>query len=202
MKIIPTTSSPSRLTWRHAALFMLLLVAPMLVLSPAIAQAPPGNVGSVTVTRADGTVTAAWPAVAGATRYHVTYSSDNTKSWTSAADSHTENQHHHQRRQRQDLYRRRARRQRRRPVERLGQLARHRAPGLGAAGRPLAGWPPPLTTATASPCPGTTPTMPPSPVTSTRSTTTTPAPAICRAGASGPPSPAAMPLPRPTPSPA
>ena len=90
MKIIPTTSSPSHLTWRHAALFMLLLVAPMLVLSPAIAQSPPGNVGSVTVTRADGTVTAAWPAVAGATRYHVTYSSDNTKSWTSAADSHTE----------------------------------------------------------------------------------------------------------------
>ena len=90
MKIIPTTSSPSRLTWRPAALFMLLLVAPMLVLSPAIAQAPPGNVGSVTVTRHDGTVTASWNAVSGATRYHVTYSSDDTKSWTSAADSHTE----------------------------------------------------------------------------------------------------------------
>ena len=74
MKIIPTTSSPSRLTWRHAALFMLLLVAPMLVLSPAIAQSPPAAVGSITVTRHDGTVTASWNAVSGATRYHVTYS--------------------------------------------------------------------------------------------------------------------------------
>ena len=43
----------------------------------------------MTVTRASGTLTASWPAVSGATKYHVTYTSDNTKNWTSAADNHT-----------------------------------------------------------------------------------------------------------------
>ena len=45
----------------------------------------------MTVTRADGTVTASWPAVGNATKYHVTYSSDNKQSWTAASDSHTAN---------------------------------------------------------------------------------------------------------------
>ena len=46
----------------------------------------------MTVTRADGTLTATGYAVSGATKYHVTYSSDSPdgeQSWTSAADSHT-----------------------------------------------------------------------------------------------------------------
>ena len=43
---------------------------------------------SVTLTRADGTVTASWPAVSGATKYHVTYSSDNRQNWTAASDNH------------------------------------------------------------------------------------------------------------------
>ena len=46
---------------------------------------PPAAPSSVTVTRADGTVTANWPTVSGATKYHVTYTSDNTQSWTAAA---------------------------------------------------------------------------------------------------------------------
>ena len=52
---------------------------------------PPATPSSVTVTRADGTVTASWPAVSGATKYHVTYSADNRQSWTAASGSHTTN---------------------------------------------------------------------------------------------------------------
>ncbi len=50
---------------------------------------PPGSVASVSATRADGTLTASWDAPAGATRYHVTYTSDYGQTWTSAADAHT-----------------------------------------------------------------------------------------------------------------
>ena len=45
----------------------------------------------MTVTRADGTLTASGYAVSNATKYHATYSSDNKQSWTSASDSHTGN---------------------------------------------------------------------------------------------------------------
>ena len=38
----------------------------------AEAQSPPATPSSVSLTRADGTVTASWPAVSGATKYHVT----------------------------------------------------------------------------------------------------------------------------------
>ena len=51
--------------------------------------APPSAPSSVTVTRGDGTVTASWPAADGATKYHVTYSSDSRQSWTAASDNHT-----------------------------------------------------------------------------------------------------------------
>ena len=57
----------------------------------AEAQSPPATPSSVTLTRADGTVTASWPAVSGATKYHVTYSSDGKQSWTAASGSHTSN---------------------------------------------------------------------------------------------------------------
>ena len=49
---------------------------------------PPGTPASVTVTRGDGTLHASWPAVAGASSYHVTYSGDNGASWSLAALHH------------------------------------------------------------------------------------------------------------------
>ena len=52
---------------------------------------PPETPSSVTVTRADGSLTASWPAVDGATSYHVTYSGDNGASWTLAALNHPNN---------------------------------------------------------------------------------------------------------------
>ncbi len=48
----------------------------------------PDTPSSVTVTRADGTLTASWPAVTGATSYHVTYTSDDGASWSLAALNH------------------------------------------------------------------------------------------------------------------
>ena len=50
---------------------------------------PPGAVSSVTVTRADGTVTASWDAVPGATKYHSMYSDDDRGSWHGPVDDHT-----------------------------------------------------------------------------------------------------------------
>ena len=56
---------------------------------PAEAQSPPATPSSVTVTRADGSLTASGYSVADATKYHVTYSSDNGASWSLAALAHT-----------------------------------------------------------------------------------------------------------------
>ena len=57
-----------------------------------LAPAPvPGTPSSVSVTRANGTLTATWPAVDGASNYHVTYSSDNGASWSLGALTHLEN---------------------------------------------------------------------------------------------------------------
>ena len=53
-------------------------------------QSPPGSVASVTLTRSNGTVTASWDAISGATKYHVTYTTDNGGSWSLAALNHTE----------------------------------------------------------------------------------------------------------------
>ena len=85
------TLSPSRLTARPTALLALLLAALALAPSLALAQSPPGSVSSVTLTRADGTVTADWPAVSGATKYHVTYTTNGGASWSLAASEHTTN---------------------------------------------------------------------------------------------------------------
>ncbi len=46
---------------------------------------PPSAVAAVSLTRADGTLTASWDAPAGATSYHVTYTDDNAQSWQLAA---------------------------------------------------------------------------------------------------------------------
>ena len=56
--------------------------------SHALAQSPPGSVSSVSLSRADGTVTATWPAVSGATKYHVTYSTDGGASWHAPVADH------------------------------------------------------------------------------------------------------------------
>ena len=53
--------------------------------------AAPETPSSVSVTRADGTLNVSWPAVEGATSYHVTYSSDNGASWSLAALDHPHN---------------------------------------------------------------------------------------------------------------
>ena len=52
---------------------------------------PPGTPASVSLTRGDGTLSASWPAVSGATSYHVTYSSDGGGSWSLAALNHPGN---------------------------------------------------------------------------------------------------------------
>ena len=54
----------------------------------AQAQTAPGTPSSVTVTRADGTLTASWDAVDGATSYHVTWSDNGKASWSLAALDH------------------------------------------------------------------------------------------------------------------
>ena len=52
-------------------------------------QTPPGSVGSVSLTRSDGTVSASWSAVSGATKYHVTYTTDGGSSWQAPVSGHT-----------------------------------------------------------------------------------------------------------------
>ena len=75
---------------RTAALLVLLTAVMLISAAPsaALAQQAPGHVGSVSVTRADGSLTASWNAPAGATKYHVTYTSDHKKSWQLAALNH------------------------------------------------------------------------------------------------------------------
>ena len=57
---------------------------------PTPTPTPPATPSSVSVTRADGTLTASWPAVDGADDYHVTYSANGGGSWSLAAYSHTQ----------------------------------------------------------------------------------------------------------------
>ena len=73
-----------------AAALALVLAALLLSSPPALAQSPPGPVSSVSLSRADGTLTASWDAVPGATKYHVTYSSNGGASWSLAALDHAE----------------------------------------------------------------------------------------------------------------
>ena len=71
---------------------MLGLVAVALLVSPTPdvdAQSPPATPSSVTLTRADGTVTASGYAVGGATKYHITYSTDGGGSWHAPVSNHT-----------------------------------------------------------------------------------------------------------------
>ena len=52
--------------------------------APDVTETPPATPGAITVTRADGALTAGWDAVESATKYHVTYSSNNRQSWQAA----------------------------------------------------------------------------------------------------------------------
>ena len=63
-------------------------VTPQVAAEPGEAPEAPA---SVAVTRADGALNVSWPTVAGATSYHVTYTSDNGTSWSLAAENHPEN---------------------------------------------------------------------------------------------------------------
>ena len=56
--------------------------------APSPSLLPPATPSSITVARADGTLTASWPAVAGATGYHITYRSDHLAGWVAAAVNH------------------------------------------------------------------------------------------------------------------
>ena len=80
--------------WRTAALGGLAALA-LIVSAGVFAQAsaaeaksPPATVSSVSVTRADGTLTASWDASSGAESYHVTYSANGGASWSLAAYGH------------------------------------------------------------------------------------------------------------------
>ena len=53
-----------------------------------LANSPPDTPSSVTVSRADGAITASGYAVSGATKYHITYSADGGGSWHAPVDNH------------------------------------------------------------------------------------------------------------------
>ena len=68
-----------------------LLAVLFAVTAPASGQEAPATPSSVSVTRGDGTLSASWPAVAGATSYHITYSDNGGGSWSLAAQNHSTN---------------------------------------------------------------------------------------------------------------
>ena len=84
--------SLSRRARRFAGLLMVfamvLLVASVALSSNVLAQSPPATPSSVSVTRADGTLTASWDAISGATKHHVTYTDNGGASWQLAALAH------------------------------------------------------------------------------------------------------------------
>ena len=85
--------SSTRHAWRLAAAFALLALLSALAFAPPplkiSANSPPETPPSVTVSRADGTITASGYAVSNATKYHITYTTDNGGSWHAPVDNHT-----------------------------------------------------------------------------------------------------------------
>ena len=61
---------------------------PWYVAATTLPSQPPDAPTSVTITRADGVITASWPAVSGADGYNVTYSAVGNGNWISAASNH------------------------------------------------------------------------------------------------------------------
>ena len=58
---------------------------------PVATLTPPGAVTGLSASRSDGNIVVTWDAVDGATKYHVTYSTDGGSSWSLAADAHATN---------------------------------------------------------------------------------------------------------------
>ncbi len=58
---------------------------------PAATATPPAAVSGLSASRSGGNIVASWDAVDGATKYHVTYSTDGGSSWSLAADAHATN---------------------------------------------------------------------------------------------------------------
>ena len=81
--------SHRRLVLAALALLAAFAALALAVQTVAAQQSPPGAVASVSVTRADGTLTASWDAPSGATSYHVTYSSTGGASWELASLDHS-----------------------------------------------------------------------------------------------------------------
>ena len=52
-------------------------------------MSPPASVGSVNATRSHGSIEVTWDAPTGATKYHVTYTTDGGNSWMLLASAHT-----------------------------------------------------------------------------------------------------------------
>ncbi len=75
---------------RFGLVALLVAVAAIAVLAPGTAQGSGelGTPSSVSISRGDGTVSASWPSVSGATHYHVTYSTDGGGSWHAPVDGH------------------------------------------------------------------------------------------------------------------
>ena len=59
--------------------------------TPSGEDEAPGNVGSVSASRSGGSIAASWNAPDGATKYHVTYTTDGGSSWSLAASAHDTN---------------------------------------------------------------------------------------------------------------
>ena len=59
--------------------------------TPSGENEAPGNVGSVSASRSGGSIAASWNAPDGATKYHVTYTTDGGSSWSLAASAHDTN---------------------------------------------------------------------------------------------------------------
>ncbi len=79
----------SRPVWGFAVLLALLAALMALNPLPTFAKSAPDTPSAVNVSRTDGTVAASWNAPTGATKYHVTYSSNGGASWSLAAFGHT-----------------------------------------------------------------------------------------------------------------
>ena len=92
MRFTPSLKTGSRLVLvlpiAALALMALLLIAGG---RGAQAQGAPGIVTNIVLTRGDRTITATWDAVSGATKYHVTYTSNGGGSWSLAASEHAAN---------------------------------------------------------------------------------------------------------------
>ena len=77
---------------RKGLVVFMLMVAVVAAFSPlaqnVAASSAPGSVGSVSVSRSDGSLTASWSAPSGAAKYHVTYSTDGGGSWHAPVSDH------------------------------------------------------------------------------------------------------------------